>query len=110
MTIVLPPEKILDGKITGQSVRNRLHLDELDYNTEPEICVLLSVKTCTMNTSFFIGCFLESMYHLGSKIRFEEKYKFFPEYRYLINTIVADIESCEKILQMDRRNKNVTIH
>lgn len=109
MTITLPSEKVLSGRENGQKARKLLHLDELDYNKEPQICVLISISTWALNASFFIGCFLESMDHLGCKQRFEEKYKFFSDDEAHFSRMIEDGTSrCDSILKTRRGDTHVT--
>jgi len=107
MTILLPQERILSGRDEGKKVRDKIHLDEFDRNKEPHICVLLSIITYSINASFFIGCFLDSIDHLGSRRNFEEKYKFFGDQKYFSIMLEDGINRCESILKT-RRNENVT--
>jgi len=108
MTILLPQEKILSGREEGKKVRDKIHLDEFDCSKESHICILVSVVTYSINASFFIGCFMDSIDRLGGRRSFEEKYKFFGDRKHFSGMIDDGISRCEGILRM-RRNESVTI-
>jgi hypothetical protein len=108
MTIMLPNQKILSGKDMGKKAREYLHLDELDNDVEPRISVILSNSTWAVTASFFIGCFLDSVIHLGSIEKFEEKYRFFCD-RFLEKSIEDGEHRCEVLLAYIRRcDQNVS--
>ena len=109
MTILLPSERVLSGRDEGKKVRDLIRLDELDRSRESHICVLVSVVTYSLNASFFIGCFLDSIANLGGRRCFEEKYKFFGDEKHFHGMIEDGIYRCESILKMrGNTNANVT--
>jgi hypothetical protein len=97
MTIMLPKRKILSTKEFGRKARDNLNLNNLDCNSEPQICVLISLKTWAINVPFFIGCFFDSIEHLGRR-KFEEKYKFFCDEKYMYEMIEDGINQCESLV------------
>jgi hypothetical protein len=107
ITVLLPSRRILSTRNDGNRTRKKLNLDELDFNNDPQIHVLISINTWALNASFFIGCFLESMKNLG-KEKFEEKYKFISEERYIYRMIKDGISRCEKIIECEANRNGPT--
>ena len=104
-TIPLPNEQILMGRDAGGRFRKEINLNELDITNE-RISFLISLKTLSFNSSFFIGCFLNSIRTLG-RSRFENKYRFLSENLCMQTMVFAGIERCERLLLLEEKN-NVT--
>jgi hypothetical protein len=100
MTITLPQNRILSGRDAGKEARKQLNLDELDY-IQSQICILISLETWSINSSFFIGCFLDSVKNLGGGILFEEKYKFLYEDIHLLCMINDGIRKCDMLVKQE---------
>lgn len=102
-TLMLPRERILAGREAGRSIREELNLNELDFdNTESQICILVSSKTWSINTSFFIGCFAESVRRLGRTL-FEQKYRFYCDDDCISKMIDNNIDRCEKLVNYEKQ-------
>lgn len=104
-TIPLPSVKILMGRDIGERFRKEIKLDELDL-TDERVSFLVSLETFSLNNSFFIGCFLNSIRTLG-KYQFEYKYRFLYEDNYIQAMISGGIERCERLLRVEEK-PNVT--
>lgn len=66
--------KVLSGRNDGYEARKRLEIDRLDGDNT-SVTVSISTQVYSINPSFFLGLFGNSIKELG-EIRFREKYKF----------------------------------
>jgi hypothetical protein len=64
----------LSGRPKGQELRSRLKLKNED-ESPAEVAVIIPDSILTLNSSFFLGLFGESVRKLGEQ-RFKSKYKF----------------------------------
>lgn len=65
---------LFTGRPQGESVREKLDLDELDKNSD-KVTVKIPKGTSSINPSFFLGVFFKSVKNLGPP-KFLEKYSF----------------------------------
>lgn len=63
------------GRERGNSVRKKFSLDKLDQDPET-VSVIVPDNTFSINPSFFLGLFGESIRTLGSREAFLKKYRF----------------------------------
>jgi hypothetical protein len=90
------------GRANGEQARSRLGVDRLDALTEP-VEVIVPDNTYSINSSYFLGLFGESVVSFGSEKAFLEHYRFRAPER-LMGTIHSHIERAlrEKgILKLD---------
>jgi hypothetical protein len=66
--------KVFSGRQEGSSIRKKLNLDEYDNNDEI-VCINIPDFVWSMNSSFFLSCFGDSIRKLG-KEKFKTKYIF----------------------------------
>jgi hypothetical protein len=69
-----PGAKVLSGRPKGQEVRQKLCLDQVDVSPEL-INVLVPEEILTINSSFFLGLFGDSVRKLGEN-GFLDHYRF----------------------------------
>lgn len=69
-----PGVGVLAGRERGRNVRAAARLDELDTQQEP-ITVLVAEDIFSVNSSFFLGMFAESIRKLGEP-EFRKRYRF----------------------------------
>lgn len=72
--LILNKEKILFKYINGERERNKLNLEEKDFD-EFNYNIIISKNTKTISISYFLGLFEKSIKKIGFK-KFKEKYKF----------------------------------
>ena len=102
LTIALPTDKVLMGKEFGIETRELIDLDRLDKIPGITVCIIINHQTWAINSSFFIGCFLDSIRHLG-KYKFEDRYRFAYEDEYLRNMVEDNIRRCEKMITSEEK-------
>lgn len=66
--------RVFSGRDRGYNLRKKLKLDQIDVNTE-NVTVLIPEDTISLNSSFFLGLFGESVRNL-QRSGFEQKYTF----------------------------------
>lgn len=66
----------LSGHERGVAARRRFELDRLDEDQEMVVRIIVPEDLDAITTSFFQGCFAESVNRLGGRDAFLRKYKF----------------------------------
>lgn len=79
---------VFSGRTRGQLVREKAQLDDLD-RAEEQVTVKVPNDTISVNSSFFLGMFADSIRFLGEE-RFREKYLF--EGRDISRTVDSGIQ------------------
>jgi hypothetical protein len=69
-----PGSGLLSGRDSGLAARKRFNVSKLDSSNEP-VTVVIPDEVFSMNTSFFLGLFGDSVRALGPT-RFRQKYTF----------------------------------
>lgn len=70
-----PGVRVFAGRDRGNAVRLEVKLEELDMDPDVEVEVHVPEDISSVNTSFFLGLFGDSIRQIGPG-RFREKYRF----------------------------------
>lgn len=70
-----PENRIFSGRPRGEEVRRKANLDSLEASENVKVSVIIPEDTFTLNLSFFLGLFSESVRKRG-KAWFEKHYTF----------------------------------
>ncbi len=71
--------KVFSGRSEGQTLREKLRLDEFD-KSEEKVSLIFPDDTISVNSSYFLGAFGPSIRTLG-EIEFRNKFEFrYPEH------------------------------
>lgn len=74
--IIIPKDtKVLCYRITGNIMRRALSLNDHDKDKSAILIISIPDRILSVNTSFFLGCFEESVVNLGEE-KFRNKYIF----------------------------------
>lgn len=93
--------RVLSGRIEGHSVRASLHLNEEDLLLDKWIVTLLE-DLFSLNTSYFLGLFGDSVRTLGP-MKFKEKYIFENAKPYILKNIEEGIDRAMKEEKQKRK-------
>lgn len=66
---------VYSGRAKGEQVRSKIKLDEIDSNAT-KVRIIVPENTFSLNSSFFLGLFGNSIRAAGSSNVFLEKFKF----------------------------------
>ena len=85
------------GRPQGEQVRLKMNLNELDIDSK-EYVIVFPANTTSINPSFYLGLFFNSVKNLNGLECFKQKYQF--EFEDKDNELVAllreDIADCER--------------
>jgi hypothetical protein len=68
-----PKSTIFSGRPQGEQTRKELKLDDLDKKSDTKVLIQIPIGTTSINPSFYLGLFYESIKRLGNK--FDNKYE-----------------------------------
>ena len=98
--------KIFTGRPQGEKARAELRLDDFDKNNE-SVDIIIPDDTFSVNSSFFLGMFQQSIKKLGEE-RFREKYRFKCNKSLIIDVnIEKNIKIC--ILMLNSQQEGIAI-
>ena len=85
------------GRPQGEQVRKVLGLGSKDSDGK-QYLVTIPTETASLNASFYLGLFFESIYHLKGMTNFKKKYEIsiLEEDKEIKEGLEEDIEDCER--------------
>lgn len=86
--------KVFSGRDRGKKVRDAMDLDNLDKDKDLEITIKVPQDTISMNTSFFLGLFGDSVRTFGESA-FKSRFSFSAETA-ILNSVEQGIERALK--------------
>lgn len=106
-TLIIDFEKlggpVYVGRERGLSVREKYQLDKVDQNNEVRIDVLVPEGTFSINPSFFLALFGDSIRRCGNRDQFLAKFRFKAP-KHILETIEGNIGRAlfEKKMLLDK--------
>ncbi|WP_143613280.1 hypothetical protein [Thiohalospira halophila] len=68
---------VFAGRERGKKVREAVKLEDIDRDESKKVKVVIPDDTYSINSSFFLGLFGDSIRHAGSKDSFLRKFEFY---------------------------------
>ena len=67
---------VFTGRDKGETIRSQYNLDSIDKDAEADVSIIVPENTFSLNSSFFLGMFGNSIRAAGTRENFLKKFKF----------------------------------